>query len=72
MRGLRTKIDCCYQCTRPWKSTTCHASCPDYTGQRAELDESKRIINRNAYIASGVQEQKYDRITKAVKRRRSW
>ena len=73
MRGLRTRIDCCYKCTRPWKSPYCHGTgnCPDYTGQRAELDESKRIINRNAYIASGVQEQKYDRITKAVKRRRA-
>ncbi len=39
---MRTHIDCCYQCTRPWKSPYCHGQgiCPDYTGQRAELDEA--------------------------------
>ena len=67
----RTRIECCNGCVAPKRHPDCHGSCPEYAKERAELDESKRIINQRTYTAAGVQEQKYDRITKAVKRRRS-
>lgn len=70
MRGLRTRIECCNGCVPPKRTSDCHGYCQEYAKERAELDESKRIINQNAYIASGVQEQKYDRIAKAMKKRR--
>lgn len=70
---MRTKIDCCYQCTRPWKGPYCHVpgNCPDYTGQRAELDEAKREILKKSMTDSGVQGQRYDGIMRVTRKRRA-
>jgi hypothetical protein len=69
---MRTKIDCCYQCTRPWKDPYCHVpgNCPDYTGQRAELDESKADFLRKHNTASGIQQQRADGVARATRKRR--
>lgn len=69
---MRTKIDCCYKCTRPWKSPYCHniGVCPDYTGQRAELDETNKEVLKKSMVSSGVQGQRYDGIMRVTRKRR--
>lgn len=69
---MRTKIDCCYQCTRPWKGPYCHVTgnCPDYTGQRAELDETNKEVLKKSMVSSGVQGQRYDGIVRVTRKRR--
>lgn len=72
MKGMRTRIDCCYKCTRPWKSPYCHGqgNCPDYTGQRAELDESNKEMNLKHLTASNIYGQRSDSVARVTRKRR--
>ena len=69
---MRTRIDCCHKCTRPWKSPYCHniGVCPDYTGQRAELDESRKEINLKSITAQNLCGQRLDSIAMVQRKRR--
>ena len=69
---MRTRIDCCYKCTRPWKSPYCHGQgiCPHYTGQRAELDESNKEMNLKHLTASNIYGQRSDSVARVTRKRR--
>lgn len=65
---MRVRIDCCYQCERPNKSPYCHADCPVYIGQRAELDEHKKAINLKSITAANVYWQRSDGVARATRK----
>lgn len=68
---MRTKIDCCNGCVPPKRTSDCHSYCPEYTGQRAELDETKKEILKKSMVSSGVQGQRYDGIMRVTRKRRA-
>ena len=68
---MRTKIDCCNGCVPPKRHSNCHANCPEYTGQRAELEETKKEILKKSMVSSGVQGQRYDGIMRVTRKRRA-
>ena len=41
---MRTRIDCCYKCVPPKRNKDCHSTCKEYKDQKAELEESQKIM----------------------------
>jgi hypothetical protein len=68
--GVRTRIDCCNGCVPPKRTADCHSYCPEYTGQRAELDESNKEINLKHLTASNIYGQRSDSVARVTRKRR--
>lgn len=64
---MRTKIDCCKGCVAPKRHLYCHASCPEYTGQRKELDEANAIRNAENATGANIAQQKSEGVMRALR-----
>lgn len=55
---MRTKIECCRYCDGDKRKPGCHATCPEYKRERAELDKENNDIKiareADRYIQSMV------------------
>lgn len=67
---MRTRIDCCNGCVAPKRYPGCHASCPEYKAERAELDADNAVRKAKYLTAAGIEGQKQDGIHKRTKKRR--
>lgn len=67
---MRTKIDCCSGCTAPKRHPGCHAICPEYKVERAELDATMEKVKAQYLTASGIESQKREGINRRTKKRR--
>ena len=67
---MRTRIDCCNGCVATRRHPGCHGSCPEYTGQRADLDETKKEMNLKHLTASNIYGQRSDSVARVTRKRR--
>ncbi len=62
-------ITCCNGCKPPKRHGECHASCPEYTQQKAQHDAEREQINKAKMTHYNIRDQKGDGARKANKRR---
>ena len=64
------KIECCHDCRPPKRRIGCHATCPEYIYERAELDKQNAEKARRRELQDGLYQQKEKAIDIAIKRER--
>lgn len=62
-------IKCCNGCEPPKRYPGCGASCPDYAVDKAFDNVEKEVQRQKRWTQAGIDQQKYDGIHRAVKKR---
>lgn len=60
-------ITCCNGCKPPKRSAECHATCPEYTEQKAKHDAEREERNREKLLAQNLYGQRGDAVRRAKK-----
>ena len=63
-------IECCHYCVAPKRYPGCHGKCPEYLKEKAENEERKAAYYGDRSVTSGLEEQRSDAVTKAMKEMR--
>ena len=63
---MRTKIDCCHKCPDRVADPNCHGYCEKYKRQKAEYEETKAEMDKQAKIQNGLSGQSIDGVGKAT------
>jgi hypothetical protein len=63
-------ITCCYGCKPPKRTPTCHATCPEYTQQKAQHDAELEQTNKAKMTHYNIRSQTGDGVRRANKRKK--
>lgn len=63
------KITCCNGCVPPKRTPTCHATCPEYTQQKAKHDAEREQINKAKMTQYNIRDQKGDGVYRANRKK---
>lgn len=64
-------ITCCNGCVPPKRTPTCHATCPEYIGQKAKHDAELEQINKARTTRHNLYGQTGAGVAKAYKRKKT-
>lgn len=63
-------ITCCYGCKPPKRTPTCHATCPEYTQQKAQHDAELEQTNKVKRTQADLTGQVGDSVRKINRRKK--
>ena len=63
-------ITCCNGCVPPKRTPTCHATCPEYTQQKAKHEAERERINKAKRTQAEITGQVGEAVRKANRRKK--
>lgn len=64
-------ITCCNGCVPPKRTPTCHATCTEYTEQKAKHEADMERVRKERDVQAGLCNQMFNGVRRAERRKRN-